>query len=131
MLTGSSGRNRNGHRYYEEADLLRLQQILLMRELDLGLREIQAVLDSQLDQVAVPGGTTNGCSRNGTGWRRWPVRSAAPSPNWKKVRPRALWRRSTSRRTCSRGSSPLPRPRPRYGSGRRRRGSSSGRPSRR
>lgn len=44
---------RNGHRYYEEADLLRLQQILLMRELDLGLREIQAVLDSQVDQVAV------------------------------------------------------------------------------
>ncbi|UQA90859.1 MerR family transcriptional regulator [Streptomyces halobius] len=43
----------NGHRYYEEADLLRLQQILLMRELDLGLREIQAVLDSQAGQVAV------------------------------------------------------------------------------
>ncbi|BDH12487.1 MerR family transcriptional regulator [Streptomyces hygroscopicus] len=43
----------NGHRFYEEADLLRLQQILLMRELDLGLREIQAVLDSQVDQVAV------------------------------------------------------------------------------
>ncbi|WP_280671827.1 MULTISPECIES: MerR family transcriptional regulator [unclassified Kitasatospora] len=43
----------NGHRYYEEADLLRLQQILLMRELDLGLREIQAVLDSQVDQLAV------------------------------------------------------------------------------
>jgi DNA-binding transcriptional MerR regulator len=42
----------NGHRYYEEADLLRLQQILLMRELDLGLREIQAVLDSQVDQLA-------------------------------------------------------------------------------
>ncbi|MER6046211.1 MerR family transcriptional regulator [Streptomyces sp. NPDC001793] len=41
----------NGHRYYEEADLLRLQQILLMRELDLGLREIQAVLDSQVDQL--------------------------------------------------------------------------------
>ncbi|MFF3745228.1 MerR family transcriptional regulator [Streptomyces kronopolitis] len=43
----------NGHRYYEEADLLRLQQILLMRELDLGLREIQAVLDSRLDRVSV------------------------------------------------------------------------------
>ncbi|MCM2387292.1 MerR family transcriptional regulator [Streptomyces albipurpureus] len=43
----------NGHRYYEEADLLRLQQILLMRELDLGLREIQAVLDSQVDRVTV------------------------------------------------------------------------------
>ncbi|MFG2722802.1 MerR family transcriptional regulator [Streptomyces sp. NPDC048416] len=43
----------NGHRYYEEGDLLRLQQILLMRELDLGLREIQAVLDSQADRVSV------------------------------------------------------------------------------
>lgn len=43
----------NGHRYYEEAGLLRLQQILLMRELGLGLREIRAVLDSRLDQVAV------------------------------------------------------------------------------
>ncbi|WP_052868706.1 MerR family transcriptional regulator [Streptomyces niger] len=42
----------NGHRYYEEAELLRLQQILLLRELDLGLREIQAVLDSQVDQLA-------------------------------------------------------------------------------
>ncbi|MBQ0862230.1 MerR family transcriptional regulator [Streptomyces smyrnaeus] len=43
----------NGHRYYEQAELLRLQQILLMRELDVGLREIRAVLDSQVDQVAV------------------------------------------------------------------------------
>ncbi|GGY08278.1 HTH-type transcriptional regulator SkgA [Streptomyces minutiscleroticus] len=43
----------NGHRYYEEADLLRLQQILLMRELDVGLREIRAVLESRIDQVAV------------------------------------------------------------------------------
>lgn len=43
----------NGHRHYEEADLLRLQQILLMRELGLRLREIQAVLDSRADPVAV------------------------------------------------------------------------------
>lgn len=43
----------NGHRHYEEDDLLRLQQILLMRELGLGLKEIQAVLDSQVDRVAV------------------------------------------------------------------------------
>ncbi len=41
----------NGHRHYEEAELLRLQQILLMRELGLGLREIGDVLDNQLDQV--------------------------------------------------------------------------------
>ncbi|MFJ7189309.1 MerR family transcriptional regulator [Streptomyces bacillaris] len=43
----------NGHRLYGEAELLRLQQILLMRELGLGLREIRAVLDSQVDRVAV------------------------------------------------------------------------------
>ncbi|MFI6348189.1 MerR family transcriptional regulator [Streptomyces sp. NPDC050560] len=42
----------NGHRHYGEAELLRLQQILLMRELGLGLREIQAVLDSQVDRLA-------------------------------------------------------------------------------
>lgn len=42
----------NGHRYYEEAGLLRLQQLLLLRELGLGLREIAAVLESQVDQVA-------------------------------------------------------------------------------
>ncbi|MCC3774988.1 MerR family transcriptional regulator [Streptomyces sp. UNOB3_S3] len=41
-----------GLRHYEEADLLRLQQILLMRELGLGLRDIQAVLDSQVDRLA-------------------------------------------------------------------------------
>ena len=77
----------NGHRYYEEADLLRLQQILLMRELDLGLREIQAVLDSQVDRVAVLrehhqrllGGA-------GPARARWPARSTAPSPNWRKAR---------------------------------------------
>ncbi|MFD8543405.1 MerR family transcriptional regulator [Streptomyces sp. NPDC059649] len=45
--TGSSG-----HRYYEEAELLRLQQILLMRELGLGLRDIATVLERQVDQVA-------------------------------------------------------------------------------
>ncbi|MBO2456877.1 MerR family transcriptional regulator [Actinomadura violacea] len=42
----------NGHRYYEQADLLRLQQILLMRELGVGLREIAQVLQRQVDQVA-------------------------------------------------------------------------------
>ncbi|MFD4861902.1 MerR family transcriptional regulator [Streptomyces atratus] len=42
----------NSHRFYEEAGLLRLQQILLMRELGLGLREIAAVLERQVDQVA-------------------------------------------------------------------------------
>lgn len=41
----------NGHRHYGQAELLRLQQILLMREMDLGLREIAAVLDEHVDPV--------------------------------------------------------------------------------
>jgi DNA-binding transcriptional MerR regulator len=41
----------NGYRYYEEDDLLRLQQILLLRELGLGLTEITNILDRQTDQV--------------------------------------------------------------------------------
>ena len=34
----------NGYRYYEEAQLLALQQILFFRELGLGLKQIQKVL---------------------------------------------------------------------------------------
>ena len=41
----------NGYRYYEQAELLRLQQILLLRELGLGLAEIRDILDSQLDPI--------------------------------------------------------------------------------
>ncbi|MCX4878160.1 MerR family transcriptional regulator [Streptomyces sp. NBC_00847] len=41
----------NGYRYYEERELLRLQQILVMRELGLGLVEIGVVLAEQVDQV--------------------------------------------------------------------------------
>ncbi|MFC8505019.1 MerR family transcriptional regulator [Streptomyces sp. NPDC057411] len=52
-LLPPAGTASNGHRYYDEDDLLRLQQILLMRELGVGLREIRAVLDSQVDRVAV------------------------------------------------------------------------------
>lgn len=41
----------NGYRHYEEDDLLRLQQILLLRELGLGLAEIASVLDHQADEA--------------------------------------------------------------------------------
>lgn len=41
----------NGYRYYEQEDLLRLQQIRVLRELDLGLAEIAAILEEQSDQV--------------------------------------------------------------------------------
>jgi len=38
----------NGYRYYERAQLLRLQQILLLREWSLDLATIRAVVDAQL-----------------------------------------------------------------------------------
>lgn len=41
----------NGYRYYDQDGLLRLQQILILRELGLGLAEIRGILDSQLDTV--------------------------------------------------------------------------------
>ncbi|MBS2531321.1 MerR family transcriptional regulator [Catenulispora sp. NF23] len=42
----------NGYRYYEEAQLLRLQQILVLRELGLGLPDIAAAIDSEPDTLA-------------------------------------------------------------------------------
>ncbi|MFE6130530.1 MerR family transcriptional regulator [Streptomyces sp. NPDC056437] len=41
----------NGHRYYEESQLLRLQQILVLRALGLGLPEIGRVLAAQIDEL--------------------------------------------------------------------------------
>jgi MerR family transcriptional regulator, thiopeptide resistance regulator len=42
----------NGYRYYETEQLLRLQQILLLRELGIGLGEIAEAIGSQSDIVA-------------------------------------------------------------------------------
>lgn len=39
----------NGYRHYQEAELLRLQQILLLRELGVGLAEIGVALDADPD----------------------------------------------------------------------------------
>ena len=44
-LLQPSARTAAGYRLYEEADLLRLQQILFFKELDLPLSEIQSILD--------------------------------------------------------------------------------------
>ncbi|WP_406222423.1 MerR family transcriptional regulator [Streptomyces decoyicus] len=41
----------NGHRYYEEAQLLQLQQILVLRALDVGLPEISRILAAQVDEL--------------------------------------------------------------------------------
>lgn len=42
----------NGYRYYEEPQLLRLQQILVLRELGLGLSDIATAIDSEPDTLA-------------------------------------------------------------------------------
>lgn len=42
----------NGYRHYDQAALVRLQRILLLRELGLGLPAIAEVLDGQTDDVA-------------------------------------------------------------------------------
>ena len=41
----------NGYRYYEQEQLIRLQQILLLRELDMDLAAIAAVVNGARDQV--------------------------------------------------------------------------------
>jgi DNA-binding transcriptional MerR regulator len=41
----------NGYRYYEQEQLLRLQQILLLRDLDMDLTAIAAVVNGVRDQV--------------------------------------------------------------------------------
>ena len=41
----------NGYRHYERPQLLRLQQILVLRELGVGLPEIGRILDEQTDRV--------------------------------------------------------------------------------
>lgn len=42
----------NGYRYYGQDELLRLQQILVLRELGVGLPEIGRILDEQTDRIA-------------------------------------------------------------------------------
>ena len=42
----------NGVRFYDDASLVRLQRILLLRELGLGLADVRRVLDRELDDVA-------------------------------------------------------------------------------
>jgi DNA-binding transcriptional MerR regulator len=42
----------NGYRHYRQEELLRLQQIRVLRELGVGLPEIARILDAQTDRVA-------------------------------------------------------------------------------
>ncbi|WP_040950283.1 MerR family transcriptional regulator [Gorillibacterium massiliense] len=46
-LFSPSGQTESGHRLYDESDLMRLQQILSLKELDLSLDEIESVLSGE------------------------------------------------------------------------------------
>lgn len=50
-LLPPAGIRSNGYRYYEQEDLLRLQQILVLRELDVSLSEIAEILDQRRDPI--------------------------------------------------------------------------------
>lgn len=51
-LLPPAGTAPNGHRVYEERQLLRLQQILVLRSLGVGLPEIGRILAEQVDELA-------------------------------------------------------------------------------
>jgi len=51
-LLKPAGTHANGYRFYQRPQLLRLQQILLWRELGLGLDAVVAIVDGQQDQIA-------------------------------------------------------------------------------
>ena len=45
----------NGYRYYDEAGLIRLQRVLLLRELGLGLPQIHQVIEADADEASALG----------------------------------------------------------------------------
>ena len=51
-LLPPAGVGDNGYRFYEQEDLLRLQEILVLRELGLGLGDIARVVNEQGDRLA-------------------------------------------------------------------------------
>lgn len=73
----------NGHRYYEERQLLRLQQILVLRTLGLGLPEIGGSWPrrSMSSRLCAATGVV-GWSQSVTGSMPWPAPSPARSLNW-------------------------------------------------
>ena len=92
----------SGYRYYEREQLLRLQQILLLRELDMDLPAIAAVVDGARDQLEVPARIGSVCCPSVTGSTCW----SRPSP------PRSrIWRKGLSclPRRCSPGSGSIAR----------------------
>ena len=106
-----------GYRYYDAAALVRLQRILLLRDLGLGLEQIRQVLDAQTDEV--------GALRTHLAWLEAETDRLAPAPGHGRAdhhrtrgREQSSWRttcwtgsttRSTRTRSPSAGA-PTPTP---------------------
>ena len=58
----------NGYRYYGQDALVRLQRILLLRDLGLGRRRSRTCSATRRTRSRHWACTWNGCSRNRTGW---------------------------------------------------------------
>ena len=82
-LLTPSARSAAGYRLYGTEDLLRLQQILLYRELDLPLEEIRRILDDPgFDPVRGAGAApADAGAAMPNGWRVSCIRSTERSPD--------------------------------------------------
>ena len=84
----------NGYRYYGQESLVRLQRILLLRDLGLGLPAIAEMLRNEAHAGQALAGIWRGCSRNRTGWGGRSPRSVTPLRHWK--REERSWQRTCS-----------------------------------
>ena len=79
-LLSPSSVGRNGYRYYDQAALVRLQRILLLRELGLGLPQIaRGARRARHPRRAPSRATSRGSARSRTGWPGRSRRSNRPS----------------------------------------------------
>lgn len=72
---------RNGYRYYDERALVRLQRVLLLRGLGLGLAQIAGVLADEDDEVSALTTICHSSGRSRTGSPGRSPRSSTPSPH--------------------------------------------------
>ena len=71
-LLSPSGRTSAGYRQYSPADLDRLHQVLLYRELGFPLEEVATLLDDpSADPASTCAGSTGCCGTGWSGRRRW------------------------------------------------------------
>ena len=85
----------NGYRYYDRDALVRLQRILLLRDLGLGLaghrRRARRTRRMRHPLCAT---TSRGCGTSGNGWRGRSRRSSRPSTQWREVK--RSWQKTCS-----------------------------------